>query len=43
MLSVKVIKAANERKGQDVINQRVIKQLKNSWINVSFVVAVVKL
>ena len=32
MLSVKDIKAANERKGQDVINKRVIKQLKNSWI-----------
>ena len=43
MLSVKINIAANERKGQDGINKRVIKQLKNSWINVSFVVAVVKL
>ena len=27
-------KPANERKGQNVLNKRVIKQLKNSWINI---------
>ena len=27
-------KPASERKGQNVLNKRVIKQLKNSWINI---------
>ena len=34
MFSVKDIKPANERKGQKVHKKRVIKQRKNSWINV---------
>ena len=34
MFSVEIIKRANERKGQNVLNKRVIKQLKNRWINV---------
>ena len=34
MFSVEIIKRANERKGRNVLNKRVIKQLQNGWINV---------
>ena len=33
-LRVKTVKPANGRKGQNVLDKRVIKQLKNSWSNV---------
>ena len=34
LLSVKIIKPANERNGQKVLNKRVTKQPENSWIKV---------
>ena len=34
LLIVKIIKPANERKDQNALSTRVIKQLKNSWINI---------
>ena len=34
MLSIKIIKPASEREGKNALKKRLIKQLKNSWIEV---------
>ena len=34
LLSVKIIKPANEKQGKNVLNKRFIKQPKNSWISI---------